>query len=1242
MFRPLLTLFGLLFIGVPSFGQASCGNPDEDAFFLPNSRIFCVDTTGVATIGFNLVNNGEPGDYKVIFPNGEDTTYFGVADNVRIERDFFFDCASPPGSPRPPTADEPFYSYEGELRIERIDCVDGDGDPPRQTYDFGIIPNPILNIQAIGESCTDLPFVLNISPVLCNRFLVESYQWFLNGEAVPGGTGPTLPDVRVNETGEIVVGLRVTNSRSCDAFYFERPVIIEPGPRLDVSFQVDSSQLCSPFLTIPVRTSASNVSTFVWTSNSDDVVFSDPTVAEPLITVNNSEPAERLIILTASNETCPSVADTLVLRTGVGQVIAVEGPLETCSGVPFDFCEQITYIPVPDNIRWSTDVPGSTIENGDSLCPVVTFGESGTATLVASGIDACGLPFREELTVTVRDGRPLSFDLDLIDTLCATNGPVNLLEYISPSANVVSISGPGVTDSIFDPGEIIGDIRLSVVDTCGSVYEIALNVVSPQRFNQPGPKVCLGEEIDLPFLQAGTYIGSGVDQRGVFRSTNVGVGTYRISYSSSQTCGITDTVVVIVEERPVADFTISPEGCEADSVVSEYATGQEITLQNASAATVTCYEVLETGLQICEQEFAVLNFDSAGTYTLRQIVSFPRGACQDTTERVIEVVAPIMQRFTMAVDSSSCDSFTIDLTALAPDTSVTYFWSFSSGSVSEEASPALRLPKPSSPEVVSARVTATNGCFVFRDTFDIVAPLAFRVDFGILNDNRTVCSGDTALLVDNSMAFDQLTVTFPDGSTASSLPERLVLTNPGDGILEYPITIRGTNRNCPPATYTDTLFILPVQTRAAFNLAYDESCSPASVILNNLSSPGASSLVFWGDGSTPEIVGNRDTAVHVFSTTVDTVFRIRMESSLCGTDIFTTDVPVYSIPDANFQLLESGSRCITDSLQFIPDAAEGANTLSWDFGDGTGSGQARPTHAYATPGLYTVALTVTTRNGCSSSSSRDLRIETYGGGTLSAVFPATTCVDSPLDLGVVAPAVSGLSYDYGNGLVSDQAVSIPYQEEGIYLATVTARDANGCRTDTSALIEVFPALNVTILPDSTTIEVELGDEVQLGFIIDPDRPLLSINWGSQDSIRAQFNQLSPVFLPTQDRLYRLTVGDEYGCVASDSVLVRVRTEYAERIYVPNVFSPNGDSRNDRFAIQAKPNTVAGIPYVRVLSRWGSLVYECRDCPLAGANEGWNGQVDGKDAPSGVYIWVSEIAFTDGTVQQFRGDVMLLR
>lgn len=87
--------------------------------------------------------------------------------------------------------------------------------------------------------------------------------------------------------------------------------------------------------------------------------------------------------------------------------------------------------------------------------------------------------------------------------------------------------------------------------------------------------------------------------------------------------------------------------------------------------------------------------------------------------------------------------------------------------------------------------------------------------------------------------------------------------------------------------------------------------------------------------------------------------------------------------------------------------------------------------------------------------------------------------------------------------------------------------------------------------------------------------------------------------------------------------------------VPNIFSPNGDGTNDVF----KPFYLGEMDMVEIMvyNRWGNLVFETNDP----TNPGWDGQKDGKEAPSDVYIYLIRVGLGDEVVED-RGEVTLIR
>ena len=95
------------------------------------------------------------------------------------------------------------------------------------------------------------------------------------------------------------------------------------------------------------------------------------------------------------------------------------------------------------------------------------------------------------------------------------------------------------------------------------------------------------------------------------------------------------------------------------------------------------------------------------------------------------------------------------------------------------------------------------------------------------------------------------------------------------------------------------------------------------------------------------------------------------------------------------------------------------------------------------------------------------------------------------------------------------------------------------------------------------------------------------------------------------------------------------------VYAPNVFSPNFDGRNDYF--QLFPGCgVASIRNLKIVDRWGAIVYSRNTIDHRLPQEFWDGFINGEPAAPGVYVWQVEIELVDGSRQRFFGDVSLVR
>ncbi len=127
--------------------------------------------------------------------------------------------------------------------------------------------------------------------------------------------------------------------------------------------------------------------------------------------------------------------------------------------------------------------------------------------------------------------------------------------------------------------------------------------------------------------------------------------------------------------------------------------------------------------------------------------------------------------------------------------------------------------------------------------------------------------------------------------------------------------------------------------------------------------------------------------------------------------------------------------------------------------------------------------------------------------------------------------------------------------------------------------------------------------------------------------------------PVETTLYTVVGTNPAGCTDTASVELLVVEDLP--LYIPNAFSPNGDGANDGFTIFGG-RAVAEIEYLRVFDRWGGLQFENTNFMANEPSLGWDGRVDGQPVNPAVFVWSASVRFINGTVQEYAGDVTVLR
>jgi gliding motility-associated-like protein len=192
-------------------------------------------------------------------------------------------------------------------------------------------------------------------------------------------------------------------------------------------------------------------------------------------------------------------------------------------------------------------------------------------------------------------------------------------------------------------------------------------------------------------------------------------------------------------------------------------------------------------------------------------------------------------------------------------------------------------------------------------------------------------------------------------------------------------------------------------------------------------------------------------------------------------------------------------------------------------------------------------------------------------------------------------------------------------------------DANGCNSlkkdevvITVTRQAIVDAGRDTILPLGKSLNLYANDVNFVGFTNWEWLPYEGLNNPAV---------VGPIATPGRDITYTVTARTALGCVATDKIKIQVYK--GPEIYVPNAFTPNGDSRND--VLKALPVGIRTFNYFRIYDRWGSLIFSTTD-----PSKGWDGRIKGTAQSTATYVWMAEGIDYLGKIVRRKGSVIIIR
>lgn len=211
-------------------------------------------------------------------------------------------------------------------------------------------------------------------------------------------------------------------------------------------------------------------------------------------------------------------------------------------------------------------------------------------------------------------------------------------------------------------------------------------------------------------------------------------------------------------------------------------------------------------------------------------------------------------------------------------------------------------------------------------------------------------------------------------------------------------------------------------------------------------------------------------------------------------------------------------------------------------------------------------------------------------------------------------------------------LNLCFDTPGIYTLTgIYTNRGNGCTNTLNINFEalVKPQTAFSHYPESPEA---LVDEVSFTNLTKGN--IVKSLWFFSKNPIAKSTQKAPMhtFQNAGINTVTLITVNDLGC--SDTLTKNIEVLEDYHVYVPDVFTPNGDGLNDVF----KP-LVNGVRLYKIFvyNRSGKLIFSSRD-----ETDFWDGTLNGNELEQGIYQWIMEVSTSKEEFKKLSGQVYLSR
>lgn len=698
------------------------------------------------------------------------------------------------------------------------------------------------------------------------------------------------------------------------------------------------------------------------------------------------------------------------------------------------------------------------------------------------------------------------------------------------------------------------------------------------------------DDIDVQFLATNLSVNSAT----VCSAQNATLtATGATNYTWSPTTALSASTGSAVVANPSSTITYTVSGsvssCPSKTITSTVTvnasapiTASSQTICSGASTTLTASGSSSyswspaTGLSATSGSMVTANPSTTTVYT----ITGSGGSCPGTPGTATVTVLPTPVLATVSQSICSSGSATLNVAG-----ATNYTWSPATGLSSTTGSSVIANPLTTTVYSISG----TNGSCAASP---VTLTLAVQATPTITVNSSTVCPGGTATLTANGAT----TYTWGPATGLSASNGAIVMANPAATTI---YTVAGTANTCTSALVSSTVTVLSIPALVVNSASI---CASGTATLN---ASGATTYT-WSPAT--GLSGTSGNSV-IANPSATTIYTITGSVGSCTTSVSST-VLVAPLQSAAFSY-PAVSYCqgAADPLPVITGVTGGtfsssSTDLSLDLVTGIISLN------QSIPNTYTI--TYTTQGICPDAQKFTMSVNPNPSLTVSS---STTCAGQNSILAAVT-SIGGGIFTWMPGNSTAPAITVSPSTTTNYTVTYTI---NGCSDTKVARVLINPQPAASIVPSS--LPVMEGQTISLQANGGNSYVWDNGNVGSTINVE-----------PKESTNYCVTVSSSSGC--SEHVCLKVDVVRESTLYVPNVFTPNGDGLNDLFEV---PHVNISEFNIRIFNRWGALLFESNSITTS-----WDGTFKGKPVEDDVYVYTITARGEDRTEFIKRGHITVLR